>query len=240
MYSEQEGFYIYLNSLSDIVEYPENSVARFTNKMSPPLHLSGSYNVGLENIFINTDFDIWINKGEERYSITISKTEDNDNVSLIKYSPTKELKASSLTELVELFQADFTSFMSNNTSPTPNHDVKYKFNDLAAGLLGLQKNVFLSDIRGTMGTPKFESKIPQIYVYSDIVSLSRVGSQQTNLLDILPINGTYSKNSRSTLYKSVKHNILESISIELSDHIGNLIPFKDGTNTTCILHFKRV
>ena len=87
----------------------------------------------------------------------------------------------------------------------------------------------------------FESEksnpISNIFVYTNIVKRSRTGSQNTNLLEVIPFN-TFSKTNSITIYKEVSQFDIQYIKIQLTDEYGKNIPFLDNTYVAVELHFR--
>ena len=79
--------------------------------------------------------------------------------------------------------------------------------------------------------------ISNIFVYCNIVKQSRTGSQNTNLLEIVPVNAKSKKNSL-TIYKEVSQYEIHYIEILLKDEFGENIAFLDNTFVAIDLHFK--
>jgi hypothetical protein len=119
----------------------------------------------------------------------------------------------------------------------------WKFSKLAMLFFGLkysQESITISHTDSITAAfpPNIYPQLDYIYVYTDIVETSHVGGKQVNLLDIIPIRNISHKNITINSYKRVKFSNINSISISLNDQNGRKIPFIDGCNTVCILHFK--
>lgn len=86
--------------------------------------------------------------------------------------------------------------------------------------------------------------VRSIFLYSNIVSNSIVGSQLTSLLKVVPIPSEKQFGDQVNLdfnpieYQPVNTTYLQDISISLLDDSGRVIPFKFG-RTIVKLHFKR-
>ena len=88
------------------------------------------------------------------------------------------------------------------------------------------------------------SEISNFYIYSDIVEYQIVGNNQAPLLRIVPtgevnkgLNFT-SKIFDSPHYIPVARNNLDTIEIDITNHLGNPIYFTSG-EVVVKLHFKR-
>ena len=122
-------------------------------------------------------------------------------------------------------------------------NISYMFAPYAAQLFGVGESYKCSyDSDKTWICPEqpmLTKSVKYINVYSDIVDTSHVGDTESNILDIFPFGSTRSRRTSHIIYKQVKTNRIDSISIELRDQRGGIMPFVDGSSTTCILHFKR-
>ena len=82
-------------------------------------------------------------------------------------------------------------------------------------------------------------EVRYINIYSDIISRSFMGDKQVNILDVIPVKTSYSFNRPHIKYKKLLRSYIDSISIDLRSGSGEIIPFKDGGSSMCVLHFKR-
>ena len=115
--------------------------------------------------------------------------------------------------------------------------IRWEFSEKLGDLLGLitRSNKSIE--------PKFftVNKIIQpqsIFIYSDIVEPSTIGSQSTSILDIIPGPLMYAKNSVGTIYKNVNKKVIDDISIKLCDEKGVEVSFNENVVVTMILHFR--
>lgn len=89
-----------------------------------------------------------------------------------------------------------------------------------------------------------QAGIRSIFLYSNIVSNSIVGSSYTSLLKVVPIPAEKKFGDQVDIdfniieYQPVNTTILQNISIQLNDDSGKVIPFKFG-RTIVKLHFKK-
>ena len=79
-----------------------------------------------------------------------------------------------------------------------------------------------------------------MYVYCDIVSPSRFGPSNVNILDILPLPGdTSSKGSNPIAYKPLTLSTIQNIAIKITNQRGRPIKFEGGSHSvTCVLHIR--
>lgn len=270
---DNDSFYVYLNSIGNILEYPENTVSNFTNLIQPNINLNGTFSVGLENIFFQENFYTG-NKNDTLFQIDIRilyyKNKIIRGSDSISYTPSINFSSKTVDSIVTFIDSDLRSFLHtqkiinkshkmllarspitgsvviNEIQPLNNNNFKYdkivvkwKFALMIAHVLGLDNNnIELINPKPTR-YPSLPLTVSNIFVYSDIIESSRMGDRQTNILDILPIGNTFSKNMSSIIYKTVKYQNISNISISLKDQFGRNIPFLDGNIVTAILHFKR-
>lgn len=134
-----------------------------------------------------------------------------------------------------------------NTSAVMYDQVKvtWKFSRLAASLLGLEQSreydfeIENLDDRYRIH-PSIKSSVNYIYIYSDLVIPSRVGDHQSEIIDVIPLtHSRYYRSSNNTIYKKIRKNTIENISILLTDERGRPVPFQDGASVLCVIHIKR-
>lgn len=79
-------------------------------------------------------------------------------------------------------------------------------------------------------------------VYCDLVEPVRYGNTLTPVLDIFPIDsgngGMTSGIMHKYLYKRINKRIIDSISIKMTDQMGRLLRFEEGTSVTLVLHIR--
>ena len=273
-----EDHYVYLTSLANSIEYPENTIASFTNRMNPPLLLKGSWSVGLVNCFFNTEF-VAIQKNDEMFklNLSIAYLDAKNNVIAYEkfvYRPTRNIHGKQVRGILQAVEADLRNYLIGLKVISKNsgeifaygegykyvvinkleleNPTKYKFSKIhgswtcqkgLAALLGIEpctpKN--FSNLSSYIGrlTPRLIN-VSNVFIYTDIVKGSHVGDSESDILDVLAIGDTFSKNSQFIIYKHVKQEFIESISILLKDQNGQKLKFRDGNSSTCILHFKKV
>lgn len=123
--------------------------------------------------------------------------------------------------------------------------IVWKFGRLAASVLGLQESKeydFGIDelIDKYRIHPSLKSSVNHIYIYTDIVTPSRVADHHSEILGVIPLrHSNFYKTNNSTVYKSIRKTLIENISVLIKDERGRQVPFHDGGNTTCVLHIKR-
>ena len=186
----------------------------------------------------------------------------------VKYTPTTSFTSNDINHLVASINNDLRTFLVKNRfiSPTqgaiffvhqmsgfvifdnllilnptnfPTDDVviKWEFSKQIADVLGVAHGETTRP--RAVKLPSLPGKLSKAIVYTDIVKTSRHGIQEVSILDILPVSNIYSKNSTDVIYKKLKMNYIDEISIIMKDEFNNLIPFTDDVNVTAILHFKK-
>ena len=120
----------------------------------------------------------------------------------------------------------------------------WRFAPMIASILALEPNkeydFEIDDLNDRYRKhPTLKSSVNQIYLYTDIVTPSRVGDYQSEILEVIPMRHShFYKTNNNTVYKSIRKNIIENISILMKDERGRPVPFEDGSSVTCVLHIK--
>ena len=90
--------------------------------------------------------------------------------------------------------------------------------------------------------PPSIKRISNMYVYSDIVELSRVGKSQVPIMGFLPIKSNFQENGHwvfnPPLYVRVREKNIRTITIKISTETGEEFPILDDV-VTCRLNFRR-
>lgn len=134
-YTSMEEFYVYLSSLGSAIEHSNNTPSRFTNEMRPPITLSGNWSVGLQNIICDKNLNnIYVEKESSDYEISFvaqKKLYSEDNVKKfregkdityaiasvksIKYTPTYNIYADNISDLIVKLEKDFRTLLYNES-----------------------------------------------------------------------------------------------------------------------------
>lgn len=80
--------------------------------------------------------------------------------------------------------------------------------------------------------------VDYMYVYTDIVQPTVFGGELVNILDCFTLESGKGKGIHNTVYKALNTNILEQISIIITDQNGRRIHFNNGSSVTCVLHIR--
>lgn len=269
----KDSFYVYLNSIGNILEHPNNTVSNFTNIIKPDIILNDKYSVGLENIFFQEKF-YTVTKDDELFEIKIRVLYYNKGIfrggESVIYKPRVNLSFKHIEHIIKSVDNDLRAFLHEQRVINATHGplieypilpstgyvvfnkliplnitnytydkvlVKWSFGSMIAHVLGVSERSTFTPVANMYAS--LPMTINNIFVYSDIIELSRMGDQQVNILDIIPVGDTFSKNTSNVIYKTVKDQRISSISISLRDKFDRNIPFLDGNNVTLVLHFKR-
>ena len=262
----RSSFYLYLTSNVNYEQFPKNCASAFTNLIRPVIPLTSEYEVSLANIIfprkiirikkedsnIKIGFTVYYHRpAEKQYHTSYELT----------YTPQNDIVAQDIYDLIKCLDEDVKRFLRKYNIITKEQEfifryrksdtvVSYKpliiepkvnlipsysinFSKKLSKLLGYRHGNFVK-------SPEIIYDIESIFVYSDIVEASSIGSQSVHLLDVLPGDSVYCKNTVLTSYKRVTSRIIESISIKLNDQHGNQILFDDDVTTTIILHFRKL
>lgn len=77
-----------------------------------------------------------------------------------------------------------------------------------------------------------------VYVYCDIIHPSPFGGQLVNILDCFTLQNGGNKGIHNTIYKTMNTNLIDQISIILTDQEGREIHFHEYSSLTCVLHIR--
>ena len=265
-----KDFYVYLNSANSNFEFPDNTNYAFTNSLCPNITLTDEYEVGLVNILFSPEFytikkgdpnysiELFIDFTKDRYFRKILN---------LKYTPQKNINSATIPELIENIDKDFQSYLNSksirytNKTPIiqynsstlyvdvkdikldeniyPNSRVTWNIGSAMAELLGIQENYNTNDVK-VENKAKYPKSCDSLLIYSDIIFPSSFSNQNVHLLDIVPMNGVYSKNGSLTIYKKVNRNNIDDISISIKNENGENAYFCEHVKVLIILHFRRL
>ena len=264
---EVEDLHIFLNSRLNVNEFPLNSSNGFTNVIKPSLKLDSSYEVALENFIFEPDF-YTIKQGDKKYMVHVKVTHTDADGGfghyMTRYFPSKNFKAKDVFQLVYILDNDIRQFLikqgfikkdqgyifrmvshdSINFTELNlklNHktsEVEWKLGEGIAKVMGIGETRFINRPKLDM-TPMFPKKLSCIYVYCDIIEPTYLGQQSVHLLDVIPMSHMHFKQGSLTIYKRVNRNVVDNISIRITDESGENIHFEEHVCITAVLHFKR-
>ena len=87
--------------------------------------------------------------------------------------------------------------------------------------------------------PTLPNENEVIHVYCDIVIPSMVGRQCVHMLDIIPSREVLIKLSIMNMYKQVAPRSIDSITIRMTNQLGEDVPFSPHVNVFAVLHFRQ-
>ena len=153
----------------------------------------------------------------------------------MKYTPQNNLNSTSIQELIENIDKDFKSYLTSESLPYINElpiikydpktshvnidDIKldekiysnYRITWTIAKsmkiLLGRTFMRFNATVEKNLDKPVYPKPCNSLLIYSDIISPSSFSNQNVHLLDIIPMNGVYSKNNSLTIFCRQNHAI---------------------------------
>lgn len=169
-----EDFVVYLRSVSNLEDFPDNKATCFTNIINPPRRLINEYEVSLQNIFFEPSYDPII-KNSNLYKIELYIklfTEDDSEISLnsigIRYRPTANIKGDNYFQAIQNLNEDFTSYLIQNEIIDEYHPTIFRF------------DTYMHIIRFTNIIPPQDSKFKK---YSIVWKFSREMSHFLGLLE---------------------------------------------------------
>ena len=182
-----------------------------------------------------------------------------------EYFPSVNMQADRADVLIEILNNDMVQFMRRNRIIDPEqntvinlrpyssaitftpierppesfyekHVIRWSFSEKMGKFLGITE--LTSHQPKGIYRPVLPNRPDFLYIYSDIVEPSFIGSQSTHLMDILPVGDVYKKTNALNMYKKVNKNVIDSVSITIRDEEGNEAAFHHDVNMLIILHFK--
>ena len=244
------SFFVTLPSNASQSDYENNTKTRFKTKLKNPIYLDGSYEVALAEILYPVS---WKYRPDGRINISIDDMSIDYKIEFFIYE--------SLPDLILRINEDFklmkvTPFIDflNSTKRiylfVPDK-VVFTFLDNVNETFGFTKTKYVGQPKANKVTYKSSetlkhnlSEISNFYIYSDIVEYQIVGNEQSPLLRIVPtgeVNKSLNFTSKifdSPHYVSVSRNNLDTIEIDIRNHLGDPIYFTSG-EVVIKLNFKR-
>ena len=263
-----DEFVIYLSSREDKSIFKDNKASGFTNVISPSLVLKDEYIVSLCNIAFSPQYHCIKKYDPAFFIYLHFKTfDDNGLVSKVftaKYLCSVNITGESTYKAIQQLNNDFVSFCKTKNLCKRSQEpiFRYKSNDCYVTLGKFEQNLvggstemfwgFSKEMGTFLGIDTVETTSPQIlspvkipkkvdcfFIYTDIVHPSHLGGGKSiHLIDIIPTDTTRGKYVPMLQYKTVNRNLIEDISIKITDQCGNDIQFDDQVDIICVLHFK--
>jgi len=251
-------FHLTLPSNSSMDYHPENTVARFTTKLSNTIDLEGEWEVGLSEISVPSHVHNVI-EGFCYYDIYMA------NVLIRRINPTpgqyrrlrellddlyrsqrKQIPLQSHEPLIIQFsyESDSGKVRMTYLESAPRR-VQVEFSPDLARLLGYDPS-----LRYTMRHPKL-SKFPptlkgcihSVYVYCDLLQHVPVGDTKAPLLRIVDTDeksiGNIHRVFNPLLYVPLQKKTFNTVDIDMRTDFGTTVPFLSGKSFV-VLEFRRV
>ena len=182
------------------------------------------------------------------------------------YIPTKNIACSDLKNCIEELDIDFRqslvtkNFIDKKHPPiikfnasqqivtiteistpqdlTYSYKTRWRFSNEFCDLLGVD-TATNGSYNSICNRPGRMIKPSILYIYSNIVHASKIGHQNVNILDIIPVgSNVYTKNITSPVYKPVSSTTIDNVTITILDEHSDIAPFSKDVNITLILHFR--
>ena len=178
------------------------------------------------------------------------------NIIVKKLAASIDIKSNILETYFLTFEKDYLIINSHFQKKPVHEDIKdllflkIHFNVHTKNVFGFDNNSFiLYDVQDQpmvnqfIGNKKINLNINHpnfILVYTDIVTTSQYGSQNITLLDVLPFGESYTNNRKNNTitYKNISSNIINDISIILTDPSHDILNTYSEDCVIC-LHFRR-
>ena len=80
--------------------------------------------------------------------------------------------------------------------------------------------------------------VSTIFVFCDIIKPNRVGEKRAHLLGIVSFGETVTKSNSMTTFKPLAKNMIDSVSVFLTDPYGNPLAFEPGSFTCLEIHIR--
>lgn len=234
---------MYLTLPASVQTDKKNTSSRYKTRLPETLVLRKGYHViGLTEIIfpasyynVHTPMSFWItDDSKERFQFNLptgNYTSPESIVKALNNHKKNELVHFSLEKTQSLISA---KVLKPNCSAELSSELKY--------FLGFEKGAITKN--QTAARPiDFSNNISSMYIYSDVVDYSIVGSVKSNLLQCIPTPGAsefgtmQSKSFNPVRYLPIANDHIDSITIELLDEFGKPFQFNFGS-TVVTLHVK--
>ena len=80
--------------------------------------------------------------------------------------------------------------------------------------------------------------VSSIFVYCDIIKPNRIGEKRQQLLGIVSVGDTVTKSNSMTTFKPLAKNMIDSVSVVLTDPYGNPLAFEPGSFTCLEIYIR--
>ena len=241
------SFYVTLPSNASQSDYEKNTKTCFKTKLKVPVYLEGSYEVALVELLYPIS---WKYRLDGRINISIDNISINYNIEFFTYESLPDLILR-IHEDFKLLQVapgiDYLQTTQRIYLFLP-ENVVFTFFDNVHETFGFTNTQYKGEVNSdrfkSLPVRHFLSDISNFYIYSDIVEYQFVGNEQAPLLRIVPTGEVNNKlNFTSKIFDSphyipVARNNIDTIDIDIRNHLGDPIYFTSG-EVVVKLHFKR-
>ena len=249
-----QQFFLTLPSNSSMHLFPENTLAHYQTQLAQPIHLEGTWECGLSEIFYPRS---WYNvtKGSDTLHIMQPKGLNGD-AQRYKITLPQGFYTSG-TELVETLNRCIATVVGAEAKVQFTYDnPSEKINVILEEEEGIKVRMFggLGDIMGfkrdtlitsTQTGPRMfdpEGGLYALYVYTNLIQPGLVGDAHTPLLRIIPIKGSRGQmiayHFEKPHYHPVRCKHIQTVEIDIRDDTGQPLAFERG-KVIVKLHFRR-
>jgi hypothetical protein len=245
------SFYVTLPSNASQIDYEKNTKTNFKTKLKLPVYLEGSYEVALVEFMYPVS---WKYRQDGRINISIDDLSINYVIEFFIYEQLHDLikRVNDDFNLMQVVCSISYDVITRRIYLFVPHEVIFTFHDNVDVTLGFTSKVYTGkQSKTSIKVPIISaalklniSEFSNFYIYSDIVEYQYVGNEQAPLLRIVPtgeivreMNFT-SKIFDSPHYIPVARNNIDTIEIDIRNHLGDPVYFTNG-EVVVKLHFKR-
>ena len=245
-------FYVTLPSNSSMDYYPENTVARYTTRLSSPIELEGDWEVGLAEMSIPCVV----------YNVVADQCYYSISLGNVHYPPivVEQGHYKRMFDLIEamhsempkdIFGTEFIKFATNSGyiemtfAEIHRYVLSIRFSESLANILGADADVAYNQANA-LTTRKFSLKdgdVNSVYIYCDILEHVTVGDTKAPLLRIVDKPrkqyGNVHRNFNPILYVPLQKKNFDTVEINIMTDSGQSVPFRFGKSFV-VLEFRRV
>jgi len=252
-------FYLTLPSNASMDCYPDNTVAKYTTKLTNTIALDGNWEVGLVEIACPGSL-VNIHKNDCTFTVVDANLDVVKRYSLKPgyYRNVKEIVdglnkvISETTDLMEIWRQEESEPVANfayneavrRVIVNVKRPYRLRFNMLSRRIGISQSNgIYLGGRLMGRQLPRDKPHIRSLYVYCDLLQAVPVGDTKAPLLRVVsaPQKGekvNMHKTMTRMMYLPVQKKTFRHVEIQILDDTGGVIPFQDGKSIV-VLEFRR-
>lgn len=238
-------FYLTLPSNSSMKLYPNNTLADFTINLSPPLDLSGDWEVALSEI----QYPHTWNNVRIPYNVFYTRRNGGipNSVSIPAgyYKSVQKILKAMMEAMDPSTKRDLAltyNSITRHVTVEVKNNLEILLGDGLAPLLGFDNGTSIKKKSESPRVANVGGGFHSLYVYADVVQAQAVGDVRVPLLRIVNIEGkdgdTITKTFQNPFYLPVSRKYVERITCNIKDDTNQLVPFESG-KLIATLHFKR-